>query len=244
MLIGIKTGSATLVNAMGSIKDDYLIELVRQVAELVKMGHQVFIVTSGAVASDPERNRSKNLRSGVGQPRLMSRYSRFFEIYGIEVSQHLLIDRDVLKKGSEITKVTLLEAFANGIVPIINGNDVVDNKELKALEVCADNDQLFKSVCLLIKADVAIICFDGEGLLDENQNVIHEVGCKKIETIFPLIKKSCGIGHGDNGMLVKVNVLAELASSGLASILVSGRKKNFILRAFRQEKKFGTRFIK
>jgi glutamate 5-kinase len=243
MKIVIKGGSSLLVDKKGHIDEEWIMETVRQTAELRRSGNQVIIVSSGAVASDSHKDRSSNLRSGVGQPRLMSRYIKFFDIYGIDVSQHLLTDRDVLGEGSEITKRTLLEAFENGVVPIINGNDVVDDKELKALEVCADNDVLFKSVCLMIKADIGIICFDGEGFIGENGEILHEINVHDFDNIFPYIKDGNELGHGKEGMKVKVQVLTDLAKSGIQAILTPGRRKNSILRSLHNEKRFGTRFV-
>lgn len=243
MRIVVKVGSALLASGKGIINIELLIEIVRQIAELVRVGNQVILVSSGAVASDPCKKRSNNLRAGVGQARLISRYVEFFGIYRIGISQHLLIDRDILGEGEEITKRTLLEALDNGIVPIINGNDVVDDKELQALKVCADNDRLFKLVCFMVEADAGIICFNEEGLRGKSGEFIYQVKIDELELIDPYIKEGSELGHGNDGMATKVAVLAELAERGIVSILSPGRRKDFILRSLKNEKRFATRFI-
>ena len=46
----------------------------------------MFIITSGAVASDPNKHRSKNLRAAIGQPRLMGFYAEYsFELGKVKV---------------------------------------------------------------------------------------------------------------------------------------------------------------
>lgn len=243
MRIGIKIGSSLLANGNGGINEEFILELCRQVAKIVKRRHEVFIVSSGAVACDPQKSRSKNLRAGIGQLRLMSRYVRFFEIFKIEISQHLLTDREIIEENSAITKRTLLEAMSDGIVPIINGNDTVDDKELKALEICADNDVLFRSVCQLINTDIAIIGFNEAGIIGPDGKKIDEVQIGNIEKILSYVKEGNELGYGQDGMKTKIEVLAELCSQGISSFLAPGRESNFIFRILKKENGFGTRFV-
>ncbi len=51
MLIVVKVGTSLLVDKSGKVNKRFLKKLVRQVAELQGQGHQVAIVTSGAVAT-------------------------------------------------------------------------------------------------------------------------------------------------------------------------------------------------
>jgi glutamate 5-kinase len=243
MRIGIKLGSSLLTDGRGNINENIILEVCRQVSELKRVGHEVFIVSSGAVASDPKKYRSSNLRSGIGQPKLMERYVRFFEIFKIEASQHLLTDREILGEN-KVTRATLLEAFSEKVVPIINGNDVVDNKELKALEVCADNDRLFQLVSILVKADIGIIGFSESGLLDKNQQVIHEVASDEVKKVLVHAKTGSKLGHGNDGMKTKIRTLVELSRHGTRAVLAPGKEKDFILRAAAGEKDFGTKFLK
>lgn len=243
MRIGIKIGSNLLANGNGEINNQFILEVCRQAAWLNKNDNDVFIVTSGAVASDPKKQRSKNLRAGIGQPRLMNKYTTYLEIFGIEASQHLLTDRNVLGRFSTRTKETLLEAFREKVIPIINGNDTVDDKELNALEFCADNDVLFKSVCILIEADIAIIGLGEKGLLDQGGKVIYEARINEIDKLFRCAQKGSELGHGSNGMVTKIRALTELTQRKITAILAPGKEEDFILRAFAGEKDFGTRFV-
>lgn len=242
MRIGIKLGSSLLTNSRGKINETLISKICLQISELSQSGHEVFLVSSGAVASDPKRHRSKNLRSAVGQVKLIQYYSKIFEIYNLEISQFLLTDRELLTNNL-ITRKTLLESFSEKVIPIINGNDVVDNEELKALEICADNDKLFYLTCLLVKADMAIIGFSKKGLLDNNTKIIHKVKTSEINKVLSYAKKGSLLGHGRNGMKTKIEILGKLADKGICAILAPGKEKDFILRSVAGEKNFGTKFI-
>ena len=72
-IIGIKVGTGVVTNGVGTgMIDKFAIkDICRQCCMLLNQGQRVFIVTSGAVASGYKEGRSKNLRSAIGQPRLM-----------------------------------------------------------------------------------------------------------------------------------------------------------------------------
>lgn len=244
--IGIKLGSALLTDGNGRINDKLLSAVCRQIARLIKDGHEVFIVTSGAIACDEKKHRSKNLRSAIGQPRIMHKYANFLAKYKIDAAQMLLTDECLLNKKNKqcnLLKKILNEAFRENIVPVINANDVIDNQEIKALRYCQDNDVMLKLVCSLVKADLAIIGIDEKGLLDQKNKIVCEVNRENIREILSFIKGGGKLGHGKNGIKTKLKSLWELALLGVSPILVSGKEKNFILRAVAGEKNFGTKFI-
>ncbi|MDP1834222.1 MAG: hypothetical protein Q8L11_04830 [Candidatus Moranbacteria bacterium] len=243
-IIGIKLGSAVLVSE-NKINRQLIRRVCKQIAALVQDGNGVFGVTSGAIASDPNEKRSRNLRSAVGQIRIVNRYAMELEKLGVDAAQMLLTDEyliDAENPKTCLTKKTMLEAFNAGVVPIINANDVIDNEEIKALEHCADNDRLFKLTCLLVGADIAIIGFDQPGFLDQKGKVMHYINVSEIETVLKCAKGGSILGHGKNGMRTKVLVLAELAQAGTQAHLAPAKEKNFILRTILWEKNFGTRF--
>ncbi len=243
-IIGIKLGSATLVSG-GKIDRKLIRRVCAQVAQLVRDGAGVFIVTSGAIASDASKSRSKNLRSAVGQIRIANEYRVCLEKFGVDAAQMLLTDEQLIDAKiprTALTKKIMLEAFSVGVVPIINANDVIDSEEIKALEYCADNDKLFKLMCLLVGARAAIIGFDQPGFLDFEGRVMHRINVSEIETVLACAKGGSALGHGSEGMRTKILALAELAQAKIEAYLVPAKEKNFILRAVSQEEKFGTRF--
>jgi glutamate 5-kinase len=243
-IIGIKLGSSSLVND-GQINHQLIKSVCTQVAALVQGGVGVFIVTSGAIASDQSENRSRNLRSAVGQIRIIHAYQKSLRAQGVDGAQMLLTDEQLVDQKSsrtQLTKKIMLEAFAVGVVPIINANDVIDSEEVKALEYCADNDRLFKLMCLLVGADVAIIGFDQLGLLDNQGQVVHIVNVAEMESVLAYAKGGSALGHGTDGMRTKILALAELAQTQMRACLAPAKAREFILRAVAQEENFGTRF--
>src|SRR5665647_3225695 len=139
-IIGIKLGSSSLV-VDGKINCKLINSVCIQIASLVRAGSGVFIVTSGAIASDASMHRSRNLRSAVGQIRIVNEYRLCLDGLGIDGAQILLTDEQLIERENLKTKLTkkiMLEAFSTGVVAIINANDVIDNEEIMALEHCAD----------------------------------------------------------------------------------------------------------
>lgn len=242
MRIGIKVGSSLLTNRRGKINKEFINYVCSQIVELIRAGNEVFLVTSGAVASDHHQYRSKNLRAIVGMPKLMSFYLNCFEVYGMEAGLLLLTDQDLLER-SIIPQRLLFEAFKNKIAIIINANDGVDDEEIKALALCADNDILFKLVCLLVKVDLAIIGFDKAGIIGPSRRVIRFVKQSEVAQILTYVNGGSGLGYGSKGMKTKIEVSSELVSNGIKVILAPGRQYDFIRRAFAGEKNFGTIFM-
>lgn len=242
-VIVIKLGSALLTNGKGKINRGHIAKVCRQVAYLMRLGHRVLIVTSGAIASDQHCHRLKNLRAAVGQVKIMNIYARCFAAYKLEVAQLLLTDKYLIGHGTGITKEVISEAFREKVVCIVNANDVIDSKEIRALEHCADNDVLASCVCRMIGADLAIVALTEDGVWDNDHNIIHEVRQADLTRVMAFAKGGNGLGHGENGMLTKIKTFGALAADGIASILASGKKRNFILRAYEGELSFGTKFI-
>lgn len=243
IVIVIKCGSALLTNRQGKINKERISEICRQVAQLSRLGHRVAIVSSGAVASDKNHKRSKNLRAAIGQGKIFSTYANYLATYGLEAAQLLLTDEQLLGGNTDITKSVILEAFQENVICIINANDVIDSAEINALEHCSDNDKLMELVCYLIEADVAIIAFAEAGVLDANRRVIHEIRPSDFQAALLLAKGGSALGHGKDGMQTKIMALNNLAASGTRATLAPGRVENFILRAFAGETNFGTKFL-
>jgi glutamate 5-kinase len=178
--------------------------------------------------------------------RLMNLYTKPLEELGHEPGMLLLTARYL--DDSKVLKKTLNEALREGVVPIINANDTVDDDELKALGIYADNDNLFFRVCELVNAHIAIIGFDQKGLLDKEKKVIHQVQLSEVPAVLDRLK---GRGRRKKGIRTKVKVLAQLAALGVKAKLVPGREGNAFVRAVQDffpekgetPKNFGTVFI-
>lgn len=247
-VFGIKVGSSLLTDGLGNIREEFILSLCTQVADIFRKGEAAFIVSSGAIASEPDTSMTKNLRAVIGQPELMSLYKRFFKIFGLKCGELLITDNDL---KSDVLKKVLLEAFKRNVVLILNANDGTDDKESEALSECADNDQLMKNVALKLGNKVmagVIIGFEEEGIWDQDGEIIRIVFSGEKDQVLQHARGGSSLGHGENGAFTKFSVAGELAEKGIPTILAPGGPNfiNFSLSTIFQTKigtlNFGTTF--
>ena len=185
--IVIKLGSSTLTQGKPDISMDHMIELVRVIARLHQKGHQVILVSSGAMAVGrstlghpvlPRYIPAKQMLSAVGQSRLMEIYSQLFGYYHIPVGQVLLTREDLSNRRRYLNARNTLDAMIQyRVVPIINENDTVSTEEIRL----GDNDNLSALVANVVEADLLILLTDQDGLFtadprtDSNAEVVREI---------------------------------------------------------------------
>jgi len=172
--IVVKIGSSSLTNAKGEIDKVRLMDHVQAIAELKKQGHEVLLVSSGAVAAGfkqlgyparPVTVKGKQAAAAVGQSLLIQTYSALFSIYDITPAQILLTRTDFSKKECyKNAYATFEELLERSMLPIINENDTVSISEL----TFGDNDMLSALVSGLVHADQLIILTDINGLYNAN----------------------------------------------------------------------------
>ena len=185
-----KFGTSLLTAGSDQLDPAMMAELVRQLAALHKLGVELSVVTSGAVACGrhklglPKKIKGipyKQVLASVGQSHLMSTYEKLFDKYDINIAQALLT-RAVLcdRAGYLNARNTLLALMELGVISIVNENDVVAIEEIQGARF-GDNDNLSAMVTNLIDADLLIILSDIEGLYtadpgsDPDAKLIKEV---------------------------------------------------------------------
>lgn len=253
MRIVIKVGTNVLRARTERIHRPRLIDLARQIACLTQAGHEVILVSSGAIffgrellGVTPSAQKKdipyKQMLAAVGQGRLLALYQQIFEMYHLTVAQALLTRGDLANRTRYLNaRNTLNVLLQHQVVPIINENDVVAVDEIKF----GDNDNLSGMVANLIDADLLIILTDQAGLFtaDPRYNaeaqLIQEVPVID-ETIRAMASGSSGdIGTG--GMVTKIEA-AELATrSGTDVVIAPGNEPDAVLRVVKGEA-LGTRF--
>ena len=166
----IKVGSAVLTQD-NKIAKERMLKLIEFIATLKKR-YDIVLVSSGAVAAgydvlkvDKSIAANKRALAAAGQPILMGSYKRKFDRFGIDTAQILLIEADFESKR----RITMLEEIvdihlSNGLIPIINENDVTSRVE----ELFGDNDQLSAQVAHVIDAEMLVILSDIDGYYDKN----------------------------------------------------------------------------
>jgi len=167
--IVVKIGSRVLVTNTGRPDLPRIKSLVKELAKLRKAGREVVVVSSGAIGCGVDALKLKTrptslpelqMAAAVGQTRLMSFYDKFFAAGKCRVGQVLLTHDDLRDRRRHLNaRNTMMALLRNGIIPIVNENDVVAVDEIKF----GDNDKLAALVALLIEADLLILLTTVDG---------------------------------------------------------------------------------
>ena len=100
----VKVGTNTLTGGEDRLSRAAMGEVARQIARLVHDGHQVALVSSGAIVAgrqvlEPSRNGRdipfKQMLAAVGQTKLMQIWDELFSRDGLTVAQTLLTRGDL-----------------------------------------------------------------------------------------------------------------------------------------------------
>jgi glutamate 5-kinase len=247
----VKVGTNTLTGGEDHLARPAMMGVVRQIARLVKDGHQVALVSSGAIvagrqALEISRNGRnipfKQVLAAVGQTRLMQIWDELFSREGLLVAQTLLTRADLAdRQGYLNARNTLLALLDRHVVPVINENDVVATEEIKI----GDNDNLSALVANLIDADLLILLTDQQGLYTADPRrhstatLIAEVPVISDEIV--ALAAGAGTARGTGGMLTKLQAARLATESGVTVLVASGTAENVLVRAVKGEA-VGTRF--
>ncbi len=249
--IVVKVGTSTLTDGTPHLHRQRVLELVAQIARLHAAGHEVVLVSSGAVAAGRERlgttelNRSiltRQMLSAVGQSRLMQVYGDLFDIFRIVVGQVLLTHADLDSRAGFLnardTLTTLIDAR---IVPIINENDTTATHEIRI----GDNDNLSALVATLVEADRLILLTDQPGLFtadprtNPDATLIERV--VQIDAQTMALAGGSGSSLGTGGMTTKLQAAQKAARGGVTTWIASGKVPDVLGRIVAGEA-VGTRF--
>jgi len=166
----VKIGSALLTAEDGALDRDWLEALAADLAGLRAAGHQVIVVSSGAVALGsaplglaPRRSRleQQQAAAAVGQVRLAHAWQSVMAAHGVTVAQVLVTPEDTEDRRRHLNARGTLETLLElGAMPVINENDTVATDELRY----GDNDRLAARVAQMISADGLVLLSDIDGL--------------------------------------------------------------------------------
>lgn len=237
--IVVKIGSSSLTNDRGEIDQEKFNDHVDALAALRQAGHEVILVSSGAVAagfsrlgypSRPVTIKGKQAAAAVGQSLLIQSYMEKFNRFGIFPAQ-LLLTRDDFSNRERYRNAfgTMLELIERGILPIINENDTVAVDEL----TFGDNDTLSALVSGFIHADQLIILTDINGLYDDNPHINPDA--KKYDLLHEITDEmmlgtdQTGSKFGTGGMQSKLQAAKIAQSLGVPIFIGRGVGKNKLL---------------
>ena len=250
--IVVKVGTSTITYSNGKRNFSQIDRLARELSDLQNQGKEMILVTSGAVAvgvdrlglpKKPDTIPGKQAAAAVGQGVLMHTYEKFFADYGQVVAQVLLTKTESIDRHRYTnSRNTFMELLKQGVIPIVNENDVVALDELKI----GDNDNMSALVAGIVDADLVIILSDIDGLYTANPQTNPDAELVPLVTeITPEIEASAGgVGsaRGTGGMATKIQAAKAATSSGINLVIASGTEKNAIPRIVNGEN-IGTLFV-
>lgn len=233
--IVIKIGSNTLAKADGTQNTEFMADFAQQCSDLIKLGKQIIIVSSGAqvagVSTTKEWARKKDVHyrqalCSIGQVELMHQWRKAFQLQNIHIGQLLLTKDDFENEHRSLNiRNTLFTLVDEGVIPIINENDSVSFDEIKI----GDNDNLSALTAILWSADLLILFSDVDGIYSDNPKT--NKNAKLIETVdsIPDLRKSITIGDtnafGTGGMETKIQAAEKVINYGIQMILANGGKE-------------------
>lgn len=238
--IVVKVGSSLVTNEGRGLDADAIGKWCQQLAELVKGGREVIMVSSGAIAEGMKRlgwgTRPKAIHelqaaAAVGQMGLVQVYETKLRENGIGSAQVLLTHADLADRERYLNaRSTLLTLLQLGVVPVINENDTVVNDEIKF----GDNDTLGALVANLVEADALIILTDQQGLFtadprkDPSAKFVH-IG-KAGDPALEAMAGGAGSSIGSGGMITKILAAKRAAGSGASTVIAWGREPLALIR--------------
>jgi glutamate 5-kinase len=180
--IVIKVGTSTVMGDDGQLCTERMEPIVRSIAQLMKDGRQVVLVSSGAVGlgrgwlglhrSRLDDMATKQACAAVGQSLLMDSYKHLFAAWEVKVAQVLLTEEDFTnwRRYSNLQH-TMEKLLGFGVIPIVNENDTVSTAELESTSsepravAFSDNDRLAALVMSGLEADALVLLTNVDGLL-------------------------------------------------------------------------------
>ena len=212
--------------------------LVDQIAWLRQQGHEVILVSSGAVASGRgeltvsrklDNVAQRQLFSALGQAKLINLYYDLFREYHIHVGQVLTMKESFSTRREYLNQRACMEVMLdNGVIPIVNENDTVSVTEL----MFTDNDELSGLIASMLDADELIILSNIDGIYngspkDPRSEIIPIVTPDHNLSDYIQQEKS---GFGRGGMTAKCNIARLIADEGIKVIIANGKRDDILMR--------------
>ena len=259
--IVVKLGTNVLRNDEGYVSLPRVYTFIEDIANLVKSGKQVIVITSGAVGlgkkrlglEDTQGTALKQACAAIGQGKLMSIYENGFETYGLIAAQILLTEDDFSVRERYLSlRTTMSKLLELGVIPVINQNDTVSTLDVALryvkddLQVCfSDNDKLSALVASELDADLLIILSDIDGLYSDNPKtnpdaqLIKEVN-KVDENVLAL---ASGVSDGGRGGMETKLKAAKLVTRFGGKVLIANGKQPYIIKRIFDGEDLGTMFL-
>ena len=238
MRIVIKVGSNVLTRRDGHLDTTRVSAIVDQIAWLKQQGHEVILVSSGAVACgrreltvnhDLDTVEQRQLFSALGQVKLIGLYYDLFREYHINIGQ-ILTMKENFEPGEQYDnqKACMTVMIDNGVVPVVNENDTVSVTEL----MFTDNDELSGLIAKMMNADMLILLSNIDGIYTGNpespeSKLIARVplGCDISQFI-----QSSKSKEGRGGMTSKYATATNVQQAGIRVMIANGKRNDILIQ--------------
>ena len=233
----VKVGSNVLTRRDGKLDVTRVSTLVDQIAWLRQHGHEVILVSSGAMASGRGELRvdhrldsveQRQLFSAVGQVKLVGLYYDLFREFGIPIGQVLTM-KEPFEPGEQYLnhRACMEVMLENGVLPIVNENDTVCVTEL----MFTDNDELSGLIAKMMRAETLVLLSNIDGIYtshpdDPNAELIREVAPDRDLSEYILPEKSA---FGRGGMHSKYTTAKKVSQAGIRVIIANGERDNVLV---------------
>ena len=247
----VKLGSSVVADGDGEPRMAALSRVCDALCEQHRQGHEVIIVSSGAIARGmrvmgleqrPSSVGELQAASAVGQGRLYWIYDELLHARGVTSAQVLLTFFDMSARTHYLNaRQTLTKLLDWRVLPVINENDTTATDEISF----GDNDFLAAQVAVLVGAEELILLTDIDGLYTADPRRYPEAHIVSEVSDFALLEE-LEIGHttsplGSGGMRSKV-VAADMATAaGIATVICNGLRPGALEAVLAGERE-GTRF--
>ena len=232
--IVVKIGSALLTDrTTGHIKTEWLNSLMDDVAELAKVGKQVVLVSSGAVAlgrhalklpKGPLELEQSQAAAAAGQISLAHAYQELASARGLTAAQILLTLGDTEERRRYLNARNTIEVLLSlKAIPVVNENDTVATAEIRY----GDNDRLSARVASMVTADCLVLLSDVDGLYtsppNDDPNAKHIPLVTSITPDIEAMAGDAGTELSKGGMKTKIEAAKIVFAAGTDMVITSGK---------------------
>lgn len=241
MRVVAKVGTSSLTDQLGVIDRDVVQSVCDQLAALRAQGHEVILVTSGAVSAGvsalrlsarPSDVPTLQAISAAGQSRLMEVYNRALDVHGLVAAQVLLVPHDFVDRRQYLhARQTLVRLIELGCVPIVNENDAIASDEIRY----GDNDRIATLVAHNVAADVLVLLTDTPGLYtadprtDPSATLIDVVAAD--DPLLSVSATESGTNRGSGGMASKLSAARMASWAGVRAVIAKASIPNVLVDA-------------
>ena len=251
MRIVVKVGTSTLAHSTGRLNIRHTEDLVKVLSDLKNMGHEIILVSSGAIAMGfgklnlserPKDTPTKQASAAVGQCELMYTYDKLFAEYSHTVAQ-LLVTWEDFDHPHRLNNLqnTLERLIQLGAVPVINENDPISTEEYSL----GDNDRLGALIAKYTHADLLVLLSDIDGLYTANPHTHPDAALiplvEEITSEVMALADGAGSALGTGGMATKLRAARMVTGSGADMVIANGAHPE-LLYDIAAGKPIGTRF--